>query len=127
MPIVAAITAGVELVTGFLKNKHEIAKAAAENKARMLRDEQNYNQLWEMKQLDNSGWKDEVLFYSFILLFVWSGFDPEGAGQFFKNIDLMPEWFKTTWMWLVASVIGVKKLGDYAPPVLNAIKEVIKK
>jgi hypothetical protein len=116
----------VQGVIDWFKGQQEITKAAQNNKIKLLQSDQTHNQMWEMKQLENSGWKDDVLFYAFIALFVWSGFDPEGSAAFFMNVDLMPEWFKTTWMWLVASVVGVKKLGDYAPMLIQGVKDALR-
>lgn len=113
-------------VTDHLEGKRKVKAAKVENTIRLMQSEQTHNQAWEMKSLENSGWKDDVLFYAFIGLFVWSGFDPVGAGEFFTNIKLAPEWFVKVFLWLVASVIGVKKVGDYAPSMIRGVKEAIR-
>ncbi len=113
-------------LTSYFKGKQEIAKAAQENRARQLRSITDNNHEWEMRQLENSGWKDDILFYFFIGLFVWTGFYPEASATFFMNIDTMPDWYKETWMWIVASVVGVKKLGDYAPTLIKGISSAFK-
>jgi hypothetical protein len=119
-----------EVIGGFrdhFKDKREIKKAVTENKIRLAQSEQSHNQGWEMKQLDNSGWKDDILFYAIIGMFIWTGFDPDGSAKFFQNLDQLPEWFVKIWFWVVASVLGVKKVGDYVPGLLGAIKDVVKK
>jgi hypothetical protein len=115
------------LVGDHFKSKREIKKAITDNKIRMAQSEQAHNQEWEMKQLDNAGWKDDILFYAFIGLFVWAGFDPTGAEIFFSNLNVLPDWFIKTWFWLIASILGVKKIGDYVPSLMNSIKEIVKK
>lgn len=114
-------------VNDHFKDKRALKKAVIENKIRMAESTMSHNQSWEMKQLENSGWKDDILFYAFIAMFIWAGFDPEGAKEFFTNLNILPEWFIQTWFWLVASVLGVKKIGDYAPGMIKGIKDAVKK
>lgn len=114
-------------VNDHFKDKRALKKAVMDNKIKLAQSAQSHNQTWEMKQLENSGWKDDILFYAFIGMFVWAGFDPAGAEEFFKNLNILPEWFIQTWFWLVASVLGVKKIGDYAPGMIKGIKDAMKK
>lgn len=125
--IVALGSTIISGVTQWFQGKQEIAKAAQENRARLLRSEQAHNHEWEMRQLENAGWKDDILFYAFIGLFVWAGFQPDDAGQFFLNVDTMPDWFKQTWMWMVASVLGVKKIGEMVPSLITGVKDALRK
>lgn len=128
---VLGIVGLVKTIVGGVKDHYEgkrkVKAAVVENKIRLAQSQQSHNHDWEMRQLDNVGWKDDVLFYAFIAMFVWSGFDPEGARQFFENLKVMPEWFIKTWFWLVASVVGVKKIGDYLPSFANGLKDAFKK
>ncbi len=117
----------VDGVAGHFKSKQEIKKAVAENKAKLARAEQDYNQSWEMAQLENAGWKDDVLFYAIIGLFAWSAIDPDQAIIVFANWENLPEWFLNITGWLVASVLGVKKIGDYLPGLIAGVKQAIKK
>ena len=114
-------------VIGHFRKKQELKAAIVDNRIRMARDEQSHNQDWEMKQLDNAGWKDDVLFYAFIAMFIWAGFDPDGAKVFFENLNVLPGWFVKIWFWVVAAVLGVKKVGDYVPALLGGLKDVVKK
>jgi len=114
-------------VTDSFKGKRAIKQAIIENKIRLAKSEQEHNQDWELKQLDNRGYKEDVLFYAFIGMFVWAGFDPDGSTKFFTNIGTLPEWFIKTWFWLVASVLGVKKIGDYLPGTISGIRNTLKK
>lgn len=114
-------------VVSLFKKKQDLKKAVMDNKIRLAMSEQEYNREWEMKQLDNAGWKDDILFYAIIAMFIWSGFDPDGARVVFENWAVLPEWFIQMTMWLVASVIGVKKIGDYIPGLIGAVKEAVKK
>ncbi len=114
-------------VADSLKSNRALKKAIADNKIKLAQSAQSHNQGWEMRQLDNVGWKDEVLFYSFILMFVWAGFFPEKAGEFFTNLEAIPEYMQKIFMWIVASVVGVKKIGDYVPGAISGITNAIKK
>jgi len=129
--IIGAVVGVVKNVFGLfgdhLEGKRRIKAAITENRVRMAESEQTHNQTWEMKQLDNAGWKDDILFYAFIALFVWAGIDPDGAALFFENLNVLPDWFIKTWFWLMASILGVKKIGDYVPALMGAIKDITKK
>ena len=109
------------------EDKRKVKQAITDNKIRLARSAQDHNQDWEMKQLENAGYKDDVLFYAFIAMFVWAGLDPDGARKFFENLEVLPDWFIKIWFAVVASVLGVKKIGDYRPGMISGIKEVLKK
>ena len=117
----------VDGVNEHYEGKRRLKKAIVDNNIRLAQSEQTHNQSWEMRSLENAGWKDEVLFYSFIAMFVWAGFDPDGAKQFFENLSILPEWFVKTWLWIIASILGVKKIGDYAPSLIKGVKEALKR
>jgi hypothetical protein len=124
IPIVGDI---VKAVGGVFKKKIELKQAIMENKIRMAMSKDEMNHDWEMKSLDNAGYKDDVLFYAVILFFVFSGIFPERAAVVFANWELIPEWFLQITMWLVASVVGVKKVGDYVPGLISSVKAALKK
>ena len=118
----------IQSITGHFKRKQEIKTAVIENKARMARNEQSHNHDWELKQLENAGWKDDILFYAIISMYVYSIFDPQGAKEIFEIWStVIPDWFLTITGWLVASVLGVKKIGDYLPGAIAGIREALKK
>jgi len=118
---------GVSSITDILKRRQEIKNAENERKADMLRDKEKYNSQWELSSLANAGWKDDVLFYAIIGMYAYSAIDPEGAAVVFRNWDtVIPEWFQKITFWLVASVIGVKKFGDYVPGVIAGVKSAVK-
>ena len=128
--LTALVALGTTLLDGVVqhfKGKQDIQKAITENKIRLALSDQSHNHEWEMAQLADRGWKDDVLFYAFLAMFVWAGFKPETAKEFFANLSILPEWFVETWMWLVASIVGVKKIGEYLPSALNGIKQVLTK
>lgn len=110
-----------------VKRKQEMKAKTHERKLEMAADKQNHNQDWELKQLENAGWKDDVLFYGIIGMFVWAGIDPDAASVFFKNIQTLPDWFIKIWFWTIASVLGVKKLGDYVPNFIQGVKTIFSK
>ena len=129
-PLIGAVSAlGTTLingVSGYFQRKQKIKEAVATNKARLASQENEFNHEWEMKSLDNAGWKDDVLFYSVIGMYFYSAVDPDGAAQVFANWDTIPEWFRKITMVLVASVVGIKKLGDYLPALINGVKDAFK-
>ncbi len=126
-----AVTGLVGQVIGGIKDhfedKRELQKAKTKAKIQRLNSKQDHKQKWEIKQLENTGWKDDILFYFFIGLFIYAGFYPELANDFFANLKVLPDWFIKTWMWLVASILGVKKIGDYGPQAIKSIKDATEK
>ena len=110
-----------------VESKQKLKRAKVEARIKRIQTQQNFDHEWEMKQLDQAGWKDDILFYAFIIMFIYAGFYPDKAKDFFENLRVLPDWFVKTWMWIVASVVGVKKIGDYLPGTIKAIKEVWKK
>lgn len=110
-----------------IRQKRELRQAIHENKVRLALSEQEINKSWEMRQLENIGWKDDILFYFFIGVFVWAGLYPEQASTFFQNIQFLPDWFVKLWFWVIASVLGIKKIGDYAPQFINGMKDLFTK
>ena len=121
------LAAVVKSGTGIIKRRQDLKTAKTENEARLLRDEQSHNQAWEMRALTNAGWKDEALFILIMAMWVYSAIDPEGAKVVFENWkEAIPEWYRKITMWLVASIIGVKKIGDYLPGVIVGIKSAMR-
>lgn len=114
-------------VKDHFEDKRKLKKAKTDAKIQRLQSKQDHKQKWEIKQLENTGWKDDILFYFFLAMFVWAGFYPEMSQEFFTNIQKLPEWFIKTWMWLVASVLGVKKIGDYGPQAVKSMKDAFEK
>lgn len=49
-------------VTGHMKRKQKLKQTLMENRMRLARSDREFNHEWEMKQLENVGWKDDVLF-----------------------------------------------------------------
>ncbi len=127
IPIIGAIAgllgAVVDGVKDSVKRKQELKKVVMENRMRLARSDQEFNHEWEMKQLENAGWKDDVLFFAWIGFFVWSGFRPEDAAGVIKAWEMLPDWFLQITFWIVAAVLGVKKIGDYLPGVIRGVKD----
>jgi len=122
-PIVEVVNTLIKGVADHFKQKQTIREKANERRAELASDQQSFNHEWELRGLENAGWKDDVLFYAIIGMYAYSAFDPEGATKVFDNWNVIPEWFSTITMWMVAAVLGVKKIGDYAPPAIAAIKQ----
>jgi hypothetical protein len=129
LPILGAVagllTTMVNGVSDHFKGKQEIKKAVMENRMRLAQSDQAFNHEWEMKQLENAGWKDDVLFFAWIGFFIWSGFYPENAAKVIASWEALPDWFLQITFWIVAAVLGVKKIGDYLPGALRGIKDAV--
>jgi hypothetical protein len=125
-PIAGLVKGLISPVSDYFRRKQELKEATHMFRLEMAKSNQTHTQTWELLQLENNGWKDDVLFYAMILMFVWAGFDPDGAKEFFTNLNVLPEWFVKTWFWVVASVVGVKKVGDYAPSLIAGVKNSLK-
>ena len=129
LPIIGAVagllTTVVEGVSGHMKQKQELRKTVMENRMRLASSDREFNHEWEMKQLENTGWKDDVLFFAWIGFFVWSGVDPEGAGEVIESWENLPDWFLQVTFWIVAAVLGVKKIGDYLPSAVKGIRDAM--
>jgi hypothetical protein len=129
IPLIGAVagllSTAVDGITGHMKRKQELKKSVMENRMRLARSDQEYNHEWEMKQLENAGWKDDVLFFAWIGFFVWSGIEPERAGEVILAWEKLPDWFLQVTFWIVAAVLGVKKIGDYMPGVMRGVKNAL--
>jgi hypothetical protein len=129
LPIITAISGLLSLVVEgvreHFKGNQEIRRAVVENKVRLAQSSQEFNQAWEMKQLENAGWKDDVLFYAWLAFFIWSGFDPDGAASVVQSWEALPDWFLQITFWIVAAVLGVKKIGDYLPGAIRGVRDAI--
>ena len=116
----------VEGIRDHVKGKQDIKKAVVENKIRLAQSSQEYNQAWEMKQLEQVGLKDDVLFYAWLAFFVWSGFFPEDAAEVIKAWEILPDWFLQITFWLVAAVLGVKKIGENLPGAVRGVRDALR-
>ena len=123
--VIGLLSTVVDGVTGHVKQKQELKKAVMQNRMRLAQSDQEFNHEWEMKQLENAGWKDDVLFFAWIGFFIWSGVDPDRAGEVIKAWENLPDWFLQVTFWIVAAVLGVKKIGDYLPGALRGLKDAM--
>ena len=123
--VIGLLSTVVDGITGHVKQKQELKKAVMKNRMRLAQSDQEFNHEWEMKQLENVGWKDDVLFFAWIGFFIWSGIDPDRAGEVIKAWENLPDWFLQVTFWIVAAVLGVKKIGDYLPGALRGLKDAM--
>lgn len=130
LPIIGAIagllTTVVSGVTDNYKRKQELKKAVMENRMRLAASERECNHEWEMKQLEQAGWKDDVLFYAWLGFFVWSGICPDRARVVIDAWETLPPWFLEITFWIVAAVLGVKKIGDYLPGTIRGVRDAFR-
>ena len=129
LPIIGAVigllTTVVQGTSDHLQRKQELKKAVMENKMRLASSDQEYNHDWEMRQLENAGLKDDVLFFAWIGFFIWSGFCPEEAARVITAWENLPPWFLEITFWIVAAVLGVKKIGDYLPGAVKGLRDAL--
>jgi len=114
-------------VTDHFKGKRKLKEAKVEAKLNRLKSAQIHDQEWEIKSLEDNGWKDDILFYAILGMLIWTGAYPEQATEFYNNLSIAPDWIIKTWFWLIASILGVKKIGDYGSKAVREIKNTIKK
>ena len=110
------------LVTGWFtdwqegrEDKRIIARASAENKARLLLSDQSHNQSWEMAQLEG---KDVLLQrLSFMLLslpFVWAMFAPETVENYFTvAIASVPDWYQWIYIAMIGAIWGISEMKKF--------------
>jgi len=129
LPIIGAVAGLLSTVVGgvtdHVKRKQELKKAVMENRMRLARSDREFNHEWEMKQLENAGWKDDVLFFAWIGFFIWSGVAPDKAAAVIAAWETLPDWFLQVTFWIVAAVLGVKKIGDYLPGAVRSLKDAV--
>ena len=127
IPIIEGVISIVKNIAGgvvdHFEGKRKIKAAIVESKIKMAASEQSHNQDWEMKQLDNAGWKDDILFYLWVGFFIYSGFYPEQTAVIVKNWEILPDWFLKVFFWLVPAVLGIKKLGDTLPGLIKGVRK----
>lgn len=113
-----------------LKKKHlDIKNAAAENKARLLRDKDSNNHQWEMANLeDKDRWLRRFSFGMFALPFIWAMFDAEAVKIYFDiALASMPEWYVQLFTIMVGGIWAVAELKSSAPALLGGIMKAFKK
>jgi hypothetical protein len=130
------ITAGIELVSNIVgrvgdsvKQGREIAAAEAENKARLLRDEQSHNAAWEMANLTD---KDQGLRRAcaaiFFFPFFWAAFDPQAVTNYFQTVlAAMPEWYVQIMIAIVGGIWGISALKNVVPSIIGQTINILKK
>ncbi|WP_415517738.1 MAG: hypothetical protein ACEB74_08845 [Desulfovibrio aminophilus] len=123
--VAGVLTTIVNGVSDHLKDRQALKKAVMENRMRLAQSDAEFNHEWEMRQLENAGWKDDVLFFAWIGFFVWSGFCPEDAARVLRSWEMLPDWFLEITFWIVAAVLGVKKLGDYLPGAVRGVRDAL--
>jgi len=103
----------------------DIKLAEKQNKARLLRDEQSNNHGWEMASLaDKDKWLRRISFAIFVWpmtpIGVWK---PEWLIEYYKVLELVPEWQVQLIMIMVGGVWGVAELKNSLPAIVGAFKK----
>ena len=122
------ITGAMELIGNIggwindgLKQKREIAAAAAENTIRLLKDEQSNNSAWEMATLqDKDKWLRWASFCLFTFPMVWAVFDPVGAANYFNvTLAALPDWYKQVYLGITGGIWGISALKNAVPSIVS--------
>lgn len=130
------ITGAMELVgtiggwvNDSFKHKRELAAAEAENKARLLRDEQSHNSAWEMANLtDKDQGLRRVCFGIFITPFFWAMFDPQAVTNYFQVVlNAMPEWYVQIVIAMVGGIWGISALKNVVPSIIGQSIKALRK
>ncbi len=107
------------------KAKIELDKAETENQARLLRDENSYNNAWEIAQLRD---KDKglrwVSFALFAAPFIVALFDPQAVNYYFTvALANVPIWWTKSFMGIVGAIWGLSSLKNITPAIINSFKK----
>ena len=107
-------------VTQFLENKKEVDKAKHEmklaginNRTRLLMSELEANHEWEMKALETS--PKGLKYFSFSMFsapIIATIVAPSYGATLWTNLDLVPQWFTSTWVTINGAVWGLASLKD---------------
>lgn len=95
-PITDVLNKKAELKAQAEKQKREVESALQTKKLEQIEKAGDYEQAWNLAQINNSGWKDE--FWTIVLSLPFIGcFIPEIQGyvlEGFKVIERTPEWYR---------------------------------
>lgn len=127
-PVTNTITTFNNNRTALKKADLDIKLAEKENRARLLRDENNNNHDWEMANLtDKDKWLRRMSFTMFALPFVWAFFDPSGVKEYFDvALHAMPAWYIKMFGGIVGGIWGISALKNSVPALIGGIKKSMK-
>ena len=104
--------------------EHKRDLAVIENQARLASDKESHNHEWEMASLKN---KDNSLrwvsFWLFALPVVITVIAPEHGATIFKNLELVPDWFKGVLISMIGGIWGIVELKKAIPQIISAWKK----
>jgi hypothetical protein len=105
------------------KAEHERDLAVIQNQARLANDKESHNHEWEMASLKN---KDNSLrwvsFWLFAAPVVITVISPEHGAPIFKNLELVPDWFKGVLISMIGGIWGIVELKKAIPQIMSAWK-----
>lgn len=119
------------LAQTWLTGRNEIKKAKQEmvveeykNKARLMRDEQNYNHEWEMAGLvDKDKWLRRCSFIMFASPFFIAIFAPQHIEEYFKHaIAVVPKWWQEAFVIINGTVWGASSMKNILPSIIDTFK-----
>ena len=93
--------------------KQEMKLAGINNRTRLLMSEQESNHEWEMKALESS--PKGLKYFSFSMFsapIVATIVAPTYGAELWTNLNLVPDWFKGTWITINGAVWGLASLKD---------------
>lgn len=100
-----------------LEGKVELAKATNTARVQYAQTQQAADNNWDLKSIENSGWKDEwftiLLSIPMVMCFIPGGAAYVAEG--FRALDeSTPDWYQVAFLVAVGSAFGVKKLSELA-------------
>jgi len=111
------------------KAKQDFKLAELENKSRLMRSQQEYNSLWEMTALKQTG--KELKWISFVMLCApivltmfgqYIGFD---SAIMWKSLETVPVWWQNTFIGANATIWGTLQIRDMGglSGIVNAFRK----
>lgn len=111
------------------KANHELKKAVIENKKELATSKVLCNSSWELGQLLNTDtFLRRLVFVIIVLPYIVAIFAPEHVNTYFQHsLQSIPEWWRNTFIYLVAAIYGFQKIADGIGNIITAVRSYIAK
>ena len=106
------------------KGKHDMKMAGLENRARLLRNEQEMNHEWEMKTLETSSKSLKHLsFFLFAGPILVTVVSPSYGGEIWNNLEKVPAGFMEIYYAITGAIWGISALKDSGINLKSLLKK----
>ena len=94
------------------ENERKVRAAAAENRARLLVDQQTHNNEWEMRAMEGRDtWLRRLSFAAWSAPLLWAYFDPDAAARYFnESLASLPDWYVGGYLAITGAIWGIVEL-----------------